>query len=309
MWHDVPNRGGRITIVPEERTLGDVGLSSGWQGDNTGGTSVSPTHEYVQVPVAHNPDGSSITGPVLARIFNASGPNSSPMYVANNPVPYQPASLDTAKATLTTHASETIDGKIGQTATVAPGDWAWAKCDAGHPFPGTPDPTQVCLKNGFDPALLYQVIFTAKDPPVLGIGFAAFRDLGSFFRYAAKDDGGTPNPLAGGVTWSISRGVSQSGNFLRQFLHLGFNQDEARRQVYDGAWPIIAGRRISMNVRFAEPDGVLTLNQLGSEGPQWWSDAPDPVRGLPSLGILTVATRAIPAPRSSSISARRKSGA
>ena len=286
MWHDVPNRGGRITIVTEERALGDVGLSSGWQGDNTGTTAVSPTHEYVQVPVAHNADGSSITGLVLARIFNASGPGSQPMYVANNPVPYQPASLDTTKATLTTHASETIDGKIGETETIAPTDWAWAKCDAAHPFPGTPDPAQICLKNGFDPASLYQVVFTAKDPPVLGMGFAAFRDLGSFFRYAAKDDSGTPNPLAGDIKWSISRGVSQSGNFLRQFLHLGFNQDEAKRQVYDGAWPIIAGRRISMNVRFAEPDGVLTLNQLGSEGPQWWSDAPDPVRGLSSLGIL-----------------------
>ena len=30
LWHDVPNRGGRITIVPAERNLGDVGLSSGW---------------------------------------------------------------------------------------------------------------------------------------------------------------------------------------------------------------------------------------------------------------------------------------
>src|SRR5688572_21471179 len=29
MWHDVPNRGGRITIVATERNMGDVGLSSG----------------------------------------------------------------------------------------------------------------------------------------------------------------------------------------------------------------------------------------------------------------------------------------
>ena len=54
------------------------------------------------------------------------------------------------------------------------------------------------------------------------------------------------------------------------FLHLGFNQDEAGRQVYDGAWPIIAGRRIALNVRFAMPDGVLKLYEPGSEGPQWW---------------------------------------
>ena len=29
MWHDVPNRGNRVTIVPAERNVGDVGLSSG----------------------------------------------------------------------------------------------------------------------------------------------------------------------------------------------------------------------------------------------------------------------------------------
>jgi hypothetical protein len=201
-------------------------------------------------------------------------------------MPYKPASLDTKEASLTTHASETIDGQIGAIAEIAPGDWAFARCDADHPFPGTPDPKEICLKNGFDPNLLYQVVFTAKDPPVLGIGFAAFRDLGSFFKYTKEDDAGTPNPVAGGVTWSITRGISQSGNYVRGFLHLGFNQDEAGRQVYDGAWPIIAGRRIALNMRFAMPDGVLRLYEAGSEGPQWWGDAPDKVRGLPSGGIL-----------------------
>ena len=39
MWHDVPNRGGRLTIVPAERATGDIGLSSGWQGDSAGRTA------------------------------------------------------------------------------------------------------------------------------------------------------------------------------------------------------------------------------------------------------------------------------
>src|SRR5258705_3760815 len=73
MWHDVPNRAGRITIVPAERNLGDVGLSSGWQGDASGATAPKETNDYVVVPVAHNPDGSAITGPVLGRIMNAGG--------------------------------------------------------------------------------------------------------------------------------------------------------------------------------------------------------------------------------------------
>src|SRR6266516_2916099 len=33
MWHDVPNRGGRITISGDLRAQGDIGISSGWQGD------------------------------------------------------------------------------------------------------------------------------------------------------------------------------------------------------------------------------------------------------------------------------------
>jgi hypothetical protein len=144
------------------------------------------------------------------------------------------------------------------------------------------------LKNGFDSKLLYQIVFTAKDPYILGVGFAAFRDVGTFFRYAKQDDIGTANPLMDGgiVRWAISRGRSQSGNFLRGFLHFGFNQDEAGKQVYDGAWPIIAGRRIGMNFRWAQPDGVLELYQAGSEGPQWWVPWPDKVRGLPARSIL-----------------------
>ena len=140
------------------------------------------------------------------------------MIVHSNPMPYRPASLDTKEASLTTHASETIDGKIGATADVASADWAFAKCSAETPFPGTPDPTQICLKNGFDPNLLYQVVFTAKDPLVLGIGFAAFRDVASFFRNAAQDDAGTPNPVAGGVSWAITRGRFAVGQF-RARLH------------------------------------------------------------------------------------------
>jgi hypothetical protein len=297
MWHDVPNRSVRLTISPLERATGDIGLSSGWQGDSSGRTVPGPDNDYVIVPAAKNPDGSPITGRVMARILNAAGASSRPMILHSNPVPYRPVTFDTSQASLTTHGSETIDGQIGASAEIASADWAFARCGAEKPFPGTPDPTQICLKNGFDPNLLYQVVFTAKDPPVLGIGFAAFRDLGAFFRNAAQDDVGTPNPVANGVAFAITRGVSQSGNFVRGFIHLGFNQDEAGRQVYDGAWPIIAGRRIALNIRFAMPDGVLKLYEPGSEGPQWWTPWPDPVRGLPAAGILDRCTASHTCPK------------
>jgi hypothetical protein len=297
MWHDVRNRAGRVTIVPIERGFGDVGLSSGWQGDASGATAPKETNDYVVVPVAKNPDGSSITGPVIGRIMNAKGPDSQTIYIHTNPIPYKPNSLDTAKAKLTTHTAETMDGKVSGDAEIKSSDWAWAKCEAEHPFPGTPDPTQICVKGGFDPKLLYQVVYTAKDPLVLGVGYAAFRDVGSFFKTAKADDMGTANPLADNISWTITRGQSQSGNFIRGFLHLGFNQDEAGKQVFDGAWPIIAGKRIAMNFRFAMPDGVSKLYEPGSEGTQTWLPAPDPVRGLPAAGILDRCTASHTCPK------------
>jgi hypothetical protein len=245
MWQDVPNRGGRITISPPQRNDGDVGLSSGWQGDNSGRTVPEGDNEYLTVPIAKNPDGSPVTGLVMGRIVNARGPDSRPMIVNANPVPYKPMTLDTTKAVLTTHRAETIDGKITEGGVIPAGDWTWAKCSAANPFPGTPDPREICVKGGFDPKLLYQVVFTSQDAYVLGIGFAAFRDVASFLKFSPKDDDGTVNPVGGQIRWVISRGQSQSGNFLRAMIHLGFTQDENNRKVYDGAWPIIAGKRVN----------------------------------------------------------------
>lgn len=288
MWHEVPNRGRRGTIDKLTRANGDVSLSSGWQGDDMGYTAhSSTTNDYVVVPVAKNPDGSSITGPVLGRIFNRSGPDSQPIFVYHNQMPYKPATLDTKQATLVTHEAETNAGVAIGVRTVPSTDWAWASCSATRPFPGTPDPTRVCLKDGFDPARLYQIVFTAVDPYVLGIGFASFRDVGSFFKYETEDDFGTPNPVAGEISWSITRGSSQSGNFLRELIHLGFNAHEsAERAVHDGAYPHIAGRRLVMNVRFATPDQHLMNFSGGMEGPMWYEKFRDDARDLPPAGIL-----------------------
>ena len=56
--------------------------------------------------------------------------------------------------------------------------------------------------------------------------------------------------------------------------------------LHDGAWPQIAGRRVAANVRWGQPDGVLELYQMGSEGPQWWVDYPDAARNLPARSIF-----------------------
>ena len=45
---------------------------------------------------------------------------------------------------------------------------------------------------------------------------------------------GTPNPVAGAIKHAIAIGDSQSGNFIKTFIHLGFNQDLQGRIVWDG---------------------------------------------------------------------------
>src|SRR5437763_1435757 len=178
--------------------------------------SVSLTVCLIALPIARNPDGSPITGPVLYRIANVRGQTAF-LQAGFAGLRYQtPVTLETAKAQLTRQASD--DGEI---IPIASTEWAFANCDQ-IPFPGRADPTRICLKGGFDPNLLYQIVYTAKDPLVLGIGLAATRDIVSFLRYSEKDDTGTPHPVAGLVKHTIGFGTSQSGNFIKTFLHLGF---------------------------------------------------------------------------------------
>jgi hypothetical protein len=240
-------------------------------------------HYYVKTPAL-----AGVTGKIVGRIINRTGLNAAPLNVMGNPIPYFPAEVNSnAGDTLTEHLKETINGQITEGAVIANADWKY--CGGGTfaaPTPVTALPVQVCMKNGFDAAKVYQLAYKVKDPYVLGAGTAAFRDVQSFFRYDAKDKFGTPNPVAGKVRWAIIRGVSQSGNFTRHFIHLGMNQDESGRIVHEGAWPLIAGRRVANNSRWGQPDGVLELYQMGSEGPQWWTEWPDRVRDLPTRGIL-----------------------
>src|SRR4029077_14089587 len=148
------------------------------------------------------------------------------------------------------------------------------------------DPVHICLKNGFNPALLYELQYTVKDPLVLGIGFAATRDLNAFFKHEKQDDAGTPNPVAGAVRWAMSEGSSQSGTVLRAFIRLGFNQDENGRIVWEGSNPNIASRVLDMNRRFALPGGDVGFYELGTEAPVWWEDWNDAPRGRGTSGLL-----------------------
>ncbi|WP_157959887.1 alpha/beta hydrolase domain-containing protein [Devosia submarina] len=286
LWYDIVNRS---TGSVGANAYGHVQLLSGWQGD----IAPTATNYTANVPVATNPDGSSITGKVLARIVDPKpDTNTAPLAILGRAIPYDAASLDTSKASLIMKSSEKRTGELGPITEVAAEDWAFADCST-TPFPGTPDPRKLCVKDGFDPAYLYEVVYEAKDPLVLGLGLAGMRDLASFFRYSEDKT----NPVAGAINHAVIKGVSQSGNTLKTFLLLGFNQDEENRIVFDGANPHIAGRLTTINVRFGVPSGSGTLYEPGGEGVLWWNDYEDTVRGRKAGGLLTRCTESNTCPK------------
>ncbi len=276
--YTVVNRGGGNASPHPD---GHVTFVSGWQGDIVQTT----TNFSIQVPVARNRDGSSMTGPLVLRFLNLTGHTTRLVVPRGQPSPYPPVSLDTTKATLISATGESATGAKKGAVTIPSSEWAFADCST-TPFPGKPDPNHICVKNGFDPARLYTLEYTVKDPLVLGIGMAATRDLGSFFRYEKQDAVGTPNPVAGTITHAISEGSSQSGTFLRLSLLLGFNQDERGRIVWDGMNPHIAARFTDLNRRFAFPGGLVSPLELGHEGPAWWTSWEDTARNRPAASLL-----------------------
>ena len=273
------------------------------------------TSYVIQVPVATTdgkaPNGTNtITGPVYSHISPGTNGSTAQLIIGNSPdaggafTPYQPASLDTSQATLWSETSQTLAG-VDTNKTMIPNTaWSWAYCPSGSP--GTATTTWICLNGAtFDPNRLYEIEFTAANPLVLGVGYAATRDLVSFLHHGTTAPGGGSNPISGTVTKTMTVGSSQSGAFIRAFIFYGFNEYEDRndqdrndqdhhdqdhhdqdRMVFDGAWPQIDGRMLWLNERFAQPTVLLQLYMGGEEAPVWWADFPNEARHLPPNGLL-----------------------
>jgi hypothetical protein len=169
------------------------------------------------------------------------------------PLSYEAATQDQGQARLTVRTSE------GDPRTeIPPSQWAYADARSIKLLPdGTP----------FQPGLIYDFWYPAKDPKVLGVGFAATRDLISFLRYEARDRAGNANPLAPnggdpGIRAVLAFGVSQSGRYLRDHVALGFNQDETGRKVFDGLLTHVAGiGKVFANYEFGQPYRTRTQHE------------------------------------------------
>jgi len=220
---------------------------SGWQADVAAGAG----RLTLSVPVAHGKNGSTITGEVRGE-YIVSAPTStqnlsSGSFTALTHTSFETVSLNTRDAVLTRRVKE-ADPRI----EIPASRWAFADCTT-VPFPGKPSTTQICLQDGFSTDAIYELVYTAKNPTVSGLGFASTRDLISFLRHGSCDDRGAGNPLVGRIRAALTHGTSQSGRYLRTFLLLGFNRDEQDRTVFDGMNPHLASQLIPLNVRFGQP--------------------------------------------------------
>ena len=133
---------------------------------------------------------------------------------------------------------------------------------------------------------MYELVYTAKDPLVLGIGYAATRDFNSFLRYEAKDAEGNANPVASrssapSAKATRSPAISSAATSTSASIRMKQN-----RIVWDGSNPHIAGRQLAMNYRFAVAGGIANLYEPGSDGVLWWSDYPDAARHRATAGML-----------------------
>ena len=240
---DVSNRGRKIALglfnstprVPDPATAEDFGNGFlmrrgytvawvGWQAD------VPRRDGLMALDV---PRAQGVSGFVRCRLR----PNvrASALALADRyHIPHPTIDLDDPQAWITVR-------EHGGAAAVKVPRSAWRFSDAGH----------IEMQGGFAPGAIYDVVYRSAHPPLVGLSFLAVRDTAAFLRWASAADG---NPCAGVIERAYLFGLSQSGRMLRHLLHLGLDEDEQGRMVFDAVMPHVAGgRRGEFNLRFGQP--------------------------------------------------------
>lgn len=294
LFYDVVNRGSRIahTLYFNEGSDFTTGAGagtgflmrqgytvvwSGWQGDVA--MSNDGTRMGASFPVAKNADGTSITG--MSRDEFVFDNTTNPVTAT---LSYSAADTDPARATLRVKQRQ---ADAWQTVST----WQYSGDRA----------IVITRPSNMDAGAIYEFIHPAKDPVVMGIGFAAIRDVVSFLRNGTADTLGAPNPLADlktapcevrncaanpttTVDIAVIEGISQSGRAVRDFIWQGFNTDIGSRKVFDAAMPLIAGgRKTWTNFRFAQPGRFSRQHedhfQAGDQFPFTYATTTDPISG------------------------------
>src|SRR5262245_5456146 len=277
LYYEVLNRGNKQlgTRLLDVTSGGAVSLANALNNPTTPahvGNGFVFERGYTVVWSAWDPDVSSANARMTAR-FPVAMENGAPMvrrireeFQVGKRVPadvevrrlnYPAASTDRAKAQLFVR-----DRQTDQRTEIPADKWEFAS------------PTSVrLLPKGtkFTTAAIYELSYEATQSKVVGIGFAATRDVVSFLRNEKADGNGNANPLnAHGVRHTLAFGGSQAGRFLRHYIELGMNKDLAGRKVFDGVYSHTAGAgKVFANHSFAEPDRTVTQHE-DHEYPENW---------------------------------------
>ena len=290
--YDVPNRGNKVALTRLNRgadgnrptTAAHAGdgflmrhgfslIWSAWQSGVPEGADRLNAHFPVVAATGINRDEFIAEGYGPGDAFIRE--TSETVFVAT--LSYQSADLSRDKASLTVRQRE-----MDKRAT--PPGLAWRYIDATH--------IEITRPPGFDRGSIYEFIYPARDPEVMGIGFAAIRDLVSFLRH----DGTPDNPIRGRVRHTLGFGISQSGRVLRDLVHLGFNQDLNGSRVFDAIFPVVSGsRRTFINFAFAQPGRYSRQHEdhafLDDQFPFTYPTLTDPLSGKTD-GIMRRAAEA-----------------
>jgi Alpha/beta hydrolase domain len=216
-----------------------------WQGDLLPGNG----RMVMDLPVARD-SNKPITGPVRVEyIADRTGITTFPLSGHASTRSHPTVSLDPREAQLTRRRYPE-DERI----PLPPDSWCFARVEGGTGLDNQgaehaviPSDTHIHIPSGFEPGWIYELVYTGRDPLVLGLGHAAVRDFVSFLRYSEEDAAGL-----GTIEKAYAWGRSQTGRCLRDFVYRGFNADAAGRKVFDGILPHVAGAgRMWLNHRFA----------------------------------------------------------
>ncbi len=271
------NRAPRLAVATEQIDPGDGFLMRrgwtvawcGWQWD----VHRSAALMGIDAPQALD-GGHPIQGQTIAQ-FQPNGRQRDQLLADRMHTPNPAAGLDDPEAVLTVR-----DWLDGPRTVIARDRWRFARDEDGR---AVADDTSIRLEDGFEPGRIYELVYRTRVCPVVGTGLLAVRDTTAFLRRAADAAG---NPCAGRVDHAFGYGVSQSGRFLRHFLYLGLNVDEAGHQVFDGLLPHVAGaHRGEFNHRFAQPS-VQATRGFGQLPPFADDDRADLITGRTD-GVLT----------------------
>ena len=206
----------------------------GWQAD------VPPTPGLMglQAPEALGPQG-PLQGRILCQ-FQVNERTPQLLLSDREHTPHPAADVNEAGALL-----QVRDHPNAPASEIPRAAWSFVRGD------GDAAPNYVHLHAGFEPGRIYQLVYTTRGSRIVGLGFAALRDIASFLKHGSADDG---NPCAGRLDYAYAFGASQSGRFLRQMLYHGLVEDETERLALDGIIPHVAGAmRGEFNLRFGQP--------------------------------------------------------